>query len=368
MEYEQLITLSRILVLLCVLKTFLGFNGRTLDGLSSVQYWSSGRHEHRATLEGPGMTTITSAMSYSPTVLLVLAVVLQCLGTIADDPCNFGPTHHSHLLLPTADTLHECLAPGAKFVMSHGATFFCPHTFDVKLLGTIEEAEAQTLLCNTHFASIHSGVSSKMVLRPTLPAGGLPALAHGETSTWQSPVMYHVHNFGKDNDAGPDQGWNVTIVRNTTTTVHFKRIYGRQLDVEPRPPVLTYLAHSGGKPGKAILSHYISTSGPSGFDQIFKADVVTSSDGSAVSLSDSWPTFITIPGRQDDLAHRLSATVAKAAGLLHTYDDKGLPVELPVQVTVTLDYYFGTSDGFAGFGTMCPMKPPNPQSPSTCIA
>jgi hypothetical protein len=41
-----------------------------------------------------------------------------------------------------------------------------------------------------------------MVLRPDLPAGGLPALARGELSSWVSSVMYHVHSFGSDNDAG----------------------------------------------------------------------------------------------------------------------------------------------------------------------
>jgi len=39
-----------------------------------------------------------------------------------------------------------------------------------------------------------------------------------------------------------------------------------------------------------------------------------------------------------------------------------------VLVTVTLDYYAGTSDGFAGYGTMCPIALPSPQSPTTRVA
>ena len=110
--------------------------------------------------------------------------------------CDFGPTHHSHLVLPLAANAEECKLANASFLLSHGATFFCPHTFDVKLLGHLAEEDARNTLCDTHFESVERGVSSKMVLRPTLPAGGLPALARGEMSSWESPVMYHVHNFG----------------------------------------------------------------------------------------------------------------------------------------------------------------------------
>ena len=127
---------------------------------------------------------------------LALLVVQASAENAADDKCNFGPTHHSHLVLPLAETVEECTAESATFVMSHGATFFCPHTFDVKLLATIVEAPARETLCKTHFQNLQQGTSSKMVLRPTLPAGGLPALSRGELLTWESPVMYHVHDFG----------------------------------------------------------------------------------------------------------------------------------------------------------------------------
>lgn len=46
----------------------------------------------------------------------------------------------------------------------------------------------------------------------------------------------------------------------------------------------------------------------------------------------------------------------------------GLPATVDVAVSMTLDYYTGTSDGFAGFGTMCPFKSPDPQSPTVCMA
>ena len=220
------------------------------------------------------------------------------------DACNFGPTHHSHLVLPLAATQADCKSVNAKFLMSHGATFFCPHTYDIKLLATVEEDAARATLCDTHFASLASGTSAKVVLRPTLPAGGLPALARGEMHSWASPVMYHVHSFGKDNDAGPGEGWNATTVRNETTTVQVLRVlYARLLDVQPKPAALTYLAHSAGPGGAgvgapAVLSHYISTSGTSGFDQIAKARISSKDTGSSTGsstapaaplLRDTWP-------------------------------------------------------------------------------
>ena len=51
--------------------------------------------------------------------------------------------------------------------------------------------------------------------------------------------MYHVHSFGRDNAAGPDAGWNVTTIRNQTTTIKVVRVlYSRELDVQPRPGAL----------------------------------------------------------------------------------------------------------------------------------
>ena len=47
------------------------------------------------------------------------------------DACNFGPTHHSHLALPLSPDRVSCKDKYALFFLSHGATFFCPHTFDV---------------------------------------------------------------------------------------------------------------------------------------------------------------------------------------------------------------------------------------------
>ena len=304
--------------------------------------------------------------------LFVTHVFYASLG----DECDFGPTHHSHIVLPLATTAADCKAADARFVMSHGATFFCPHTFDVKLLATISEDSARAMLCDTHFDALASGASPKMVLRPTLQAGGLPALARGEMASWVSPVMYHVHSFGKNNDAGPDAGWNVSTVRSANTTVNVVRVlYGRQLDVQPKPAALTYLVHNGGAPdaaarsAPAVLTHYISTSGTSGFDQIAKATIrAAAGAASAPALRSTWPLFLTVPGHADDVAQRLNEGDVDVHALLHVYDVHGLPATQSVLVTLSLDYYVGTSDGFAGFGTMCPTTLPSPQSPSTCIA
>lgn len=303
----------------------------------------------------------------------MLAVLLSSAAWAANDACDFGPTHHSHLALPLADSAATCKLKDATFFLSHGATFFCPHTFDVKLLATIVEDEARHTLCDSHFDNLAPGQSPKHVLRPTLPAGGLPALGRGELDSWSSPVMYHVHNFGKDNDAGPDKGWNVTVIRNETTTIKVVRVlYSRRLEVHPRPTTLTYLAHAAGSPGKAILSHYISTSGASGFDHVLAVELaaVPGEKGAVaeqpVTLRDTWPTFLTVPHTEDDFKQRLQAGDT-ADGTLHVYDAQGLPALRAVRLKVSLDYYAGTSDGFAGFGTMCPYKAPAPQSPTTCF-
>eukprot|EP00940_MAST-03C_sp_MAST-3C-sp2_P002111 g2111.t1 len=206
-------------------------------------------------------------------------------------------------------------------------------------------------------------VSSKVLLRPTLPAGGLPALSRGQMSSWSSPVIYHVHNFGTNNDAGPDDGWNVTVLSDVGATVDILRVlYGRLLDVQPRPEVLTYLAHNAN--GSIILSHYITTSGASGFDQILK--IVLSSSAPATTLRETWPTFLTITGREDSMKHALRDGEKNVEGVLHVYDEQtGLPRTVEISLDVTLDYYKGSSDGFAGFGTMCPSTG-TPPSPTTC--
>jgi hypothetical protein len=301
--------------------------------------------------------------------ILTLALTTTATVATAASPCNFGPTHHSHLVLPTSDSIEICQRPNATFLLSHGATFFCPHTYDVKLLATIKEDDQRTLLCTVHFGARQHKSSSKVLLRPTLPAGGLPALSRGELRTWSSPVMYHVHSFGKDNSAGPDNGWNVTTLSSTTTTITVvKNLYGRLLDVQPRPTVLTYLLHNASH--KLILSHYISTSGESGFDQLLT--VTLSSSSSSLVLRDTWPTYLTLPTRMDSINDSLKENDMNVPGELHVYNHRnGLPLVVNVLVNVTLHYYIGGSDGFAGYGSMCPYGYPSPQgegpqSPTTC--
>ena len=285
------------------------------------------------------------------------------------DACNFGPAHHAHILLPLVDTKRACMASGAKFFLSHGATFFCPHAFDVKLLVTLKEEESRRALCTAHFESVEAGTSSKVVLRQTLPAGALPAMAQGRVKTWSMSPMYHIHTFGKTINDGSSHGWNLTSIRSEETTVYVERVlYSRKLDVEPKPANLTYLAHYGGDDGKAILSHYLATSGSSGFAHILKASLTISGQGSTpVPLRSTWATFITIDGRIDDLSERLNVGDADVSATLHTYDVKtGLPNTVAIKLTVTFDYYFGAHDGFVGYTRMCAQPPPYPQSPTAC--
>jgi hypothetical protein len=102
-----------------------------------------------------------------------------------------------------------------------------------------------------------------------------------------------VHAFGKSNDAGPGQGWDTTTLYDKDTTIAVKQLlYGRKLQIQPAPASLTYLAHAFGGDGDAartgvVLTHYISTSGKSGFDQIVKVSLAYSSGankGKAVQL------------------------------------------------------------------------------------
>jgi hypothetical protein len=144
-----------------------------------------------------------------------------------DTTCNFGPTHHSHIIVPLAKTVDACRAADAEFFMSHGATFFCPHTWDVKILATIEEQAARDTLCESWFKNkdtfpIHA-------FRPTLPAGGLPDEAQGRLASFTSPVLYHIYNFGENNDAGPDAGWNLTTIRKDDSTVNIKQVNNAML-------------------------------------------------------------------------------------------------------------------------------------------
>ena len=63
----------------------------------------------------------------------------------------------------------------------------------------------------------------------------------------------------------------------------------------------------------------------------------------------------------------LSSADDDVAGVLHVYDAQGLPATIDVRIKVELNYYVGASDGFAGYGTMCPFgRDQVPQSPSTC--
>ena len=313
-------------------------------------------------------------------VFFVSTVIMTCLyvskgdsesypDSFSAEKCNFGPTHHSHIVLPLASDRANCVKQDAQFFMSHGATFFCPHTFDVKLLATIEEDDARETLCDKHFEGVEKGSSSKVSLRPTLPAGGLPALARGQLQSWTSNVMYHILEFGKNNDAGPGNGWNMTTIRTQPTTVKVIRVlYGRELEVQPKPAELTYLAHYAGAEGKAILSHYISTSGTSGFAHIMKVLIqLPTTPFAGVALRQSWATFLTMDERKDSFKDKLKKGEKNVNGTLHMYDPAtGMPRTVPVVVQVELDYYAGVSDGFAGFGTMCPNKAPYPQSPTVC--
>ena len=132
-------------------------------------------------------------------VLLLIGhpvAAVTAVGTAPFPGCNIGPTHHSHLIVPLSTSESACALPTAQFLLSHGATFFCPHTWDVKLLARIVEDDARATLCSSYFGAVDSDASPIHAFRPTFPQGGLPAEALGQVLTWQSPVIYHVHRYG----------------------------------------------------------------------------------------------------------------------------------------------------------------------------
>jgi len=198
-----------------------------------------------------------------------------------------------------------------------------------------------------------------------LDQGGLPASALGQLKEWETPAIYHINSFGDSNDAGPDNGWNMSTVYDSTVTVSIDRVvYSRQFELQPAPQHLTYLVHAplatlAGDTSTVVLSHYISTSGDSGFDHIATVKMLRV-DGEPLKLRASWPLYLTFSKYPDAYVHRLKDTEGPDENLprhtyhgdLHTYDPaSGLPTTVPVEVQVALDYYHGTSDGFAGFGT-----------------
>jgi hypothetical protein len=68
------------------------------------------------------------------------------LGDVAPFPaCNTGPMHHSHLIVPLAATEEDCVLESSRFLLSHGATLFCPHTWDIKLLASMTKTPLDKL-------------------------------------------------------------------------------------------------------------------------------------------------------------------------------------------------------------------------------
>jgi hypothetical protein len=91
-------------------------------------------------------------------------------------------------------------------------------------------------------------------------------------------------------------------------------------------------------------------------------------DGKALRLRPTWPLYITVPSARDAFDSRLAPGDLPTQALLHVIDEKTfLPTAVEVEVTVQLDYYAGQSDGFAGFGTVCPEGTGSARSPTMCM-
>ena len=140
---------------------------------------------------------ISWQMILATSVLLMASILTTYFATVSDDcdgntastalgavapfpTCNFGPKYHTHLIIPLATTESECARSSSRFFLSHGATFFCPHTWDIKLLVAIEEDSSRSTLCASYFKSLDNNVSPMHAFRPELPQGGLPGEANGQ--------------------------------------------------------------------------------------------------------------------------------------------------------------------------------------------
>eukprot|EP01095_Lingulamoeba_sp_RSL-Kostka_P007851 TRINITY_DN2558_c0_g1_i1.p1 TRINITY_DN2558_c0_g1~~TRINITY_DN2558_c0_g1_i1.p1 ORF type:complete len:258 (+),score=70.19 TRINITY_DN2558_c0_g1_i1:252-1025(+) len=256
--------------------------------------------------------------------------------------------------------------PGAKFLLGHGATFFCPHTYDVKLIANFEDNKQQTTLCQHFFNSLQSGESIKYALRPTLAINGLPATGQGYSREWTSPVLYHVWNFGNDSDAGPGNGWNTTTIINDNITVNnFNVSYFREFEISPGFTQLSYLlhAHEDGVTSNVryVLTHYVSNA--PNFEQILYVNITSNTDK---IRKNGYAMFIDIPGYKDTFDQRLTAgSIVKAN--LYSVDENYNEVQYTLSLEVTHEYYAGVDDGFADFKYYCYFAPPHPQSRSLCI-
>jgi hypothetical protein len=283
--------------------------------------------------------------------------------------CNVGPMHHTHLIIPLAATEQECAQDTSRFMLSHGATFFCPHTWDIKLLVNIEEDGPRQATCTSYFNAIKNGQSPIHAFRPTLGQGMLPAEALGQLTEWISPFIYWVHDFGYNTnpDAGIDNGWNTTTIWDGPVKVNINQVlYSRQFDLQPSPPNLTYLVHKPSYGNNIILSHYISTSGQSGFDHIVTCNMIRD-DGQPLVLRSTWPLYLTVPGVIDSNTTRFQIGTNYSA-LLNIYNTNNLkPMTLAVTLSVKMDYYYGYADGFSDFEDICPTNLMAAASPTMCI-
>eukprot|EP01104_Vermistella_antarctica_P021045 TRINITY_DN9286_c0_g1_i1.p1 TRINITY_DN9286_c0_g1~~TRINITY_DN9286_c0_g1_i1.p1 ORF type:complete len:338 (+),score=40.63 TRINITY_DN9286_c0_g1_i1:107-1120(+) len=293
--------------------------------------------------------------------------------------CNF-PDHHSHLVIPLTSTLEQCQQPDAQFLLSHGATFFCPHVYDVKLRATFSDVNVQSLACSTFFNATASGhVSPTVVLRPTLPRNGLPASGLGITNTWNSPIMYHVKQFGTNAAAGPGDGWITdTLYNQTNITVNFEPIYFRSFDLAtPSVSALTYLVYNSTNGNSftggnytdnfaLYLTHYITTA--PNFDHITQVTGITmiTDDNDTAALDplirNEWPLLLSFPGIDDTFDNRLPPYTQNMKAVLSTNDPmNNSTMSVTVMVETGASIYAGVSDGFAAFGENCEYTHPPAQ-------
>ena len=77
--------------------------------------------------------------------------------------------------------------------------------------------------------------------------------------------------------------------------------------------------------------------------------------------------FLTFTGTADAYANRLNVADGNETAMFNVYGEVTLePLQMAVVVQVAIDYNSGTSDGFAGFATLCP-NVGGPESPTVCL-
>jgi hypothetical protein len=265
-------------------------------------------------------------------------------------PCDFASSH-GFLVLPLSDNATDCQSTNA-FLLSHGATFSCPHGYNVKLTATIADDGARSAVCSALYSRSGRGW---VVVGPSLPENGLPDIGNGVIDRFVSDILL-VSAFGNAS-SGPGDGWQSQTI---ATNVKFftKPLFMHQFSRDS--PSLSMLTYNAFRVGEQVwLTHYITVA--PNFEHILRVDSVEL--GSYLKTG-AWPLTVSFDNG-DVVTSRLQQNETRI-GLVQLYSSRGHVYQATASVDVSIDYYSGVDDGFVVLDEQCSLPPPYPQSPQMC--